>query len=87
MGKYKKKIILLCTVFISIVLYHFRLDIFSPSLEHAPMESSLLISDEAKSQVILLKEAPLLMDNRRAKLKSFFGDIPLWTLCWATGTI
>lgn len=72
MRETRTRVILLCIAFIGMAFYHFRLDIFSPSLEYALMPSSLSISDEAKAQVILLKEAPLLMRNRRAQIEELF---------------
>lgn len=72
MRETRTRVILLCIAFIGMAFYHFRLDIFSPSLEYALMPSSLSISDKAKAQVILLKEAPLLMRNRRAQIEELF---------------
>mgnify|MGYP006956319067 CR=1 FL=1 len=48
----------LIVLLLGMLIWHFRLDIFSPSHEHSTLASSLIITQDTKSQVVLLKEAP-----------------------------
>ena len=63
------------------MLIYFRLDIFSPSHEHSTLASSLIITQDTKSQVVLLKEAPYFMRNRQRQIEEiFWSNISIDTL-------
>ena len=71
----------LIVLLLGMLIWHFRLDIFSPSHEHSTLASSLIITQDTKSQVVLLKEAPYFMRNRQRQIEEiFWSNISVDTL-------
>ena len=71
----------LIVLLLGMLIWHFRLDIFSPSHEHSTLASSLIITQDTKSQVVLLKEAPYFMRNRQKQIEEiFWSNISVDTL-------
>ena len=64
----------LIVLLLGMLIWHFRLDIFSPSHEHSTLASSLIITQDTKSQVVLLKEAPYFMRNRQRQIEEIFWN-------------
>lgn len=77
----------LIVLLLGMLIWHFRLDIFSPSHEHSTLASSLIITQDTKSQVVLLKEPPTSCVIGRGRSKRSFGATSLSTRCVATLTI
>ena len=71
----------LIVLLLGMLIWLFRLDIFSPSHEHSTLASSLIITQDTKSQVVLLKEAPYFMRNRQRQIEEiFWSNISVDTL-------
>ena len=71
----------LIVLLLGMLIWHFRLDIFSPSHEHSTLASSLIITQDTKSQVVLLKEVPYFMRNRQRQIEEiFWSNISVDTL-------
>ena len=71
----------LIVLFLGMLIWHFRLDIFSPSHEHSTLASSMIITQDTKSQVVLLKETPYFMSNRQRQIEEiFWSNISVDTL-------
>ena len=64
------------------LVYLFRLDIFTPSNEHDTLKQGVFIyGGTTRVQVVLLKEAPLLLSNRRKQIEEiFWRDVALDSL-------
>ena len=71
----------LIVLLLGMLIWLFRLDIFSPSHEHSTLASSLIITQDTKSQVVLLKEVPYFMRNRQRQIEEiFWSNISVDTL-------
>ena len=64
------------------LVYLFRLDIFTPSNEHDTLKQGVFMyGGTTRVQVVLLKEAPLLLSNRRKQIEEiFWRDVALDSL-------
>ena len=80
-GKLKSRLYIAVALIAGLV-YLFRLDIFTPSNEHDTLKQGVFIyGGTTRVQVVLLKETPLLLSNRRKQIEEiFWRDVVLDSL-------